>query len=147
MVIRQGDDDVIMVVRQHSDLVLRSRLIALEQQILQGALQARHFLRQALATLVLRRALGPGHVIKQVDGAERRGKAQQDERDRNLERRRDAEAHCARLASGPGASTSSIFSPARSSFVSSINSMSRPPVTTKRGGVPASISRFSSRDG
>ena len=49
-----------MVVREHRDLVLRSRQVALEQQIFQRALQAGHLLRQPLAAVLLRRALGLG---------------------------------------------------------------------------------------
>ena len=50
-------------------------MIALEQQILQRALQARHLLRQPLAAVFLRRTLGLGHVIEQIHRAERRGKS------------------------------------------------------------------------
>ena len=74
-VIRQRGESDFVVVRQHRDLVLRRRQIALEQQVLQGALQARHLLGQPLAAVFLRRALGLRHVIEQVHRAERRGEA------------------------------------------------------------------------
>ncbi len=100
---RRGDDDAtlvgergehdVVVVREHRDLVLGGDEIALEQQVLQRALQARHLLRHALASVVLGRALGLRDVIEQVDRAQYRGEPQQHERDRELERHRHAQGH------------------------------------------------------
>jgi hypothetical protein len=56
---QRGDKDIV-VVRQHRDLVLRRRRIALEHEILQRALQAGHLLRQPFAAVFLRRAFGLG---------------------------------------------------------------------------------------
>ena len=71
-VIRQRGEREFVVVRQHRDLVLRRRQVALEQQILQRALQPRHLLREPLAAVLLRRALGLRHVIEQVHRAQYR---------------------------------------------------------------------------
>ena len=130
-VIRQRGERDFVVVRQHRDLVLRRREIALEQQIFERALQAGHLLGQPLAAVFLRRALGLRHVIEQVHGAQYRGEAQQDERDRELERRRNAHGHrVARARSAalisavppevPARARSSMSTPARSSFASTI---------------------------
>ena len=43
---QRGEDDVV-VVREHRDLVLRNRQVALQQQVLERALQARHLLCRA----------------------------------------------------------------------------------------------------
>ncbi len=102
---RRSDDDVpvvgqrsendIMVVRQHRDLVLCSRQIALEQQVFQCALQARHFLRQPFAVVFLRLTLGLRHVIDEVHRTEYCGKAEQNERNRDFERHGNAQDHWA----------------------------------------------------
>ena len=76
------------VVRQHLDFVLCDGYLTLEQQILEGALQPGHLLGQSLAAIVLRRTLGLGHVVQQIHRAQRRGKNQQYQRYRDLERRR-----------------------------------------------------------
>ena len=154
---RRGDDDVpligqrsegdVVVMRQHRDLVLRGIQIALEHQILHRALEARHLLGQAFTAILLRRALGLRHVIEEIHRAERGGKAQQDKRNRELERGRDAQVHFNSSASGPGARTPSMSSPGRSNLASTIKARSRRPVTDNSGVAPPSIFRFSSRDG
>ncbi len=105
-IVRQRGEREIVVVREHRDLVLRAGEIALEEQILECALQARHLLREPLAAVLLRRALGLRHVIDQVDGAQRRGESQQNERDRELERGRHADGHWTLPGDGPGVLTS-----------------------------------------
>ena len=81
-IVRQRGERDLVVVRQHRDLAMRRRGVALEQQVLQRALQAGHLLGQSLAAALLRRAFGLRHVIEQVHRAQDRGEAQQDERDR-----------------------------------------------------------------
>src|SRR2546430_17085146 len=83
--------------------LFRSLQIALEQQILHRALQARHLLRQSFAAIFLRRTLGLRYVIKQVYRAQRRRKGQQNKRDRELERGRNAHVHWWTPWSGPAA--------------------------------------------
>ena len=108
-------------------------LVAFEQQVFERALQARHLLRQSLAAVLLLRAFGARHVIQEVDRGKRRRESQQDEGNRDFERSGNAPGHGGRLASGPGASTSSILTLDRSSFASSMSVMSRRPVTASSG--------------
>ena len=111
----RGENDVV-VVREHRDLVLRGVDVALEQQVLERALQARHLLREALAAVFLRLVLGPRNVVEQVDRAERRGEGDQDQRDGQFQRRGDANVHGIGIfASGCGASTCSMSRPPRNS--------------------------------
>jgi len=77
----------LVVLPWHGNLVLRRCAVAFEQQILERALQARHVLRQALAAVLLRLVLGLRHVVQQVHRAQRRGEADDDQRDGDLERR------------------------------------------------------------
>ena len=109
--------------------------VALEQQVLERALQARHLLRQALAAVLLRRALGLRHVIEQVDRAQHRGEAEQDQRDRELAATPESrtlihrQARQRRRARARPRSRGSL----RSSFASTISVISRRPVTASSG--------------
>ena len=84
LVVGQRSENHIVIVGLYGDLALRGRHIALEQQIFEGALQARHLLTQPLAAVFLRSALGLRHVIEKIHGRERRGEDQQDQRHREL---------------------------------------------------------------
>jgi hypothetical protein len=111
---RRGDDGVVVVgqrgerdvvvVREHGDLVLRGREVALQQQVFERALQPRHLLREPLAAILLRPALRLRNVVEQVHRAQHGGEREQDQRDRELERRLDAEGHQGR----PAAVTSGV---------------------------------------
>ena len=101
--VRQRGERDLVVVRQHRDLAMRRRGVALEQQVFQRALQAGHLLGQSLPAVLLRRALRLGHVIEQVHRAQDRGEAQQDERDRELEGCGDAHGYwCAPTLAASG---------------------------------------------
>src|SRR6185295_8769448 len=110
----------------------------LEQQVLERALQPRHLLREPLAVVLLRRALGLRHVIEEIDRAQYRREHEQDERHRQLERRRETEFHFGSVSSGAGARSFSICRSLFSSFDSSISAISRRPVTASSGAAPPS---------
>jgi len=76
----ESGDQNFVVVCEDFDLVLCDCDVALEQQIFQGALQARQLLHKALAAVFLGCMLGLGNVIEQIDCAERRRENQQYER-------------------------------------------------------------------
>ena len=142
-VIRQRRQNDVMVVREHRDLVLRGGKIALQQQVLQRALQTRHFLGQPRAAVCLGRALGLRHVIDEIHRAKRRGKCQQEERHRELERRRNAKFHFDMSANGCRRKHAlDLQAWSRSSFASTIRAISRRPVTAVPVPVRSASSGF-----
>ncbi len=83
----------VVVMREHGNLALRRRAVALQQQIFERALQPRHLLSQPLASVFLGHPLGLRDVVEQVHRGQRRGETQQQQRDRELERNRQGQAH------------------------------------------------------